>query len=301
MSQALSASAPPPEAIAPAGPRERQDLPELVGDIERLEGLMAGWDEAQRLAAHAYGRAIEALQGEAIRRLVRSLKDEPAALRALKGAAADEVVYAVLRRHGILKPSLSERVETALEGVRPMLASHGGDVELVGVEPPRVTVRFTGSCDGCPSSQLTFHAGVKQAVEAACPEITEVIQVASGRAAAPSSEALVSPFSLARGGRWVGVVSLSAIPEGGACSVEVDGRRLLVGRVAGLVVAWDNACAHLGLPLDAGDVKGGVITCPHHGFQYDLGSGECITAPSVSLVAVPARVAGGEVQVKVAG
>ena len=49
----------------------------------------------------------------------------------MKSAVFDEVVHVVLRRHQIVKPSVSEHVEAALEGVRPMLALHGGDVELV--------------------------------------------------------------------------------------------------------------------------------------------------------------------------
>ena len=55
----------------------------------------------------AYRLAIESLQAEAFRRLVRGLKADPAALEAMKQAASDEIVYAVLRRHNILKPSLS--------------------------------------------------------------------------------------------------------------------------------------------------------------------------------------------------
>ena len=156
---------------------DRNDVAHLAGDIERLEMIFENWDETPRGAAKAYGLAIEALNGEALRRLVSALKRDPAALAAMKSAVNDEVVYAVLRRHGIIKPSLTERVEAALESIRPMLASHGGDVELVSIAPPAIEVRFTGACDGCPASQLTFHAGVKKAVEDACPEITEILQV----------------------------------------------------------------------------------------------------------------------------
>ena len=96
---------------------------------------------------------------------------------ALREAATDEVVYAVLRHHGILKPSIAERVEAALESVRPVLAGHGGDVELVRVDPPAASIRFIGACESCPASALTIDAAVKTAVRAACPEITEIVQV----------------------------------------------------------------------------------------------------------------------------
>ena len=129
------------------------------------------------LAAHAYRQAIDALHAEALRRLVRGLRGAPEAAAALREAASDEIVYAVLRHHGILKPSIAERVEAALETVRPVLAAHGGDVELVRVEPPQVAIRMTGACDNCPASRLTIDAAVKTAVRAACPEITDIVQV----------------------------------------------------------------------------------------------------------------------------
>ena len=117
----------------------------------------------------------------------------------MKRALSDEIVYAVLRRHEIIKPSLAERVELALDSIRPMLASHGGDVELVKVAPPQIEVRFVGACDGCPASALTFHAGVKKAVEEACPEITDDPSGEGRRRRQRNGVNFVSPFALQRG------------------------------------------------------------------------------------------------------
>src|SRR5437660_1762359 len=93
----------------------RDDLAGLVGDIERLETIFTTWEEGQQAAVGAYRLGIEALNAEAFRRLIRALKTDPAALAAMKSAIADEVVYAVLRHHDIVKASLNERVENALE------------------------------------------------------------------------------------------------------------------------------------------------------------------------------------------
>lgn len=278
---------------------DRNDIAHLAGDIERLEMIFEGWDETPRGAAMAYGRAIEALNGEALRRLVGALKHDPAALSAMKSAVTDEVVYAVLRRHGIVKASLSERVENALESIRPMLASHGGDVELVSVVPPAIEVRFTGSCDGCPASALTFHAGVKKAVEEACPEITEILQV-KGLAAGPSGESLrfVSPFANGSSGQWHYATRLGDIPEGGVKAQVLEGEKILLSRRGSIVTCFQNACAHLGLALDDGEVEEGIITCPFHQFRYDLMSGECLTAPTVQLQPHAVRVVGTRVEVR---
>jgi nitrite reductase/ring-hydroxylating ferredoxin subunit/Fe-S cluster biogenesis protein NfuA len=276
------------------------DLTRLLGEVERLETIFAGWEEDPRGAVAAYGGAIETLHGEALRRLVRALKADPAALAAMKNAVTDEVVYAVLRRHGILKPSLSEQVEAALASVRPMLASHGGDVELVRVTPPAIEVRFTGACDGCPASALTFHAGVKKAVQDACPQITEIIQVKGLGGGGAGSVRLISPFALETSGDWIAAGTLSEIPEGGVRATEISGEQVLLARRGAIVTCFQNACAHLGFAIDGGEIDNGIITCPHHAFQYDLASGECLTAPDVRLRSHAVRVSGQRVEVRLA-
>jgi Fe-S cluster biogenesis protein NfuA len=112
------------------------------------------------------------------RRIIAALRADPGALPAIKHALGDELVYTVLRHHGLVKPSLQERVEAALESVRPMLAAHGGDVQLVRLVPPAaIDVRFIGACESCPASVTTFTLGVKKALADACPEIAEIRQV----------------------------------------------------------------------------------------------------------------------------
>jgi Fe-S cluster biogenesis protein NfuA len=153
------------------------DLSALVDAVARIEATVETWDGDTRDTARAYRQAIDALHAEALRRLIRSLRDDPAASAGLRAAAADEIVYAVLRHHGLIKPSLAERVEAALDSVRPILAGHDGDLELVRIEPPTVAIRFAGACRSCPASALTIDSAIKTALRASCPEITEVVEV----------------------------------------------------------------------------------------------------------------------------
>ena len=281
-------------------PISSTDLADLLADIERLEAHFATLDKATRAAIDAYRGAIEVLHGEALRRLIRALKADPNALATMKHAVTDEVVYAVLRRHEILKPSLSEQVEAALANVRPMLAAHGGDVELIKVTPPAIEVRFTGACDGCSASALTFHAGVKRAVEEACPQITEIRQLNGFGGNGGGSTRFVSPFALDAHSGWISAGRLSEIPEGGVLATEIGGADVLLARQGAIVTCFANACAHLGFAIDGGDVDNGIITCPHHDFQYDLMSGECLTAPEVRLQAHAVRVIGQRVEIRLA-
>jgi len=156
-----------------------QDRPRNLDDfraaIDRFDAILGEWDPETRATVRYHDEARDALQREALRRLIAALNAEPAARGALRAALGDEVIYAVLRYHGLVKPSLDERIGNALAGIRPMLAEHNGDVELVRLEPPMVELRLTGACDHCPASMLTFHEAIARAVRSACPEITDVV------------------------------------------------------------------------------------------------------------------------------
>jgi nitrite reductase/ring-hydroxylating ferredoxin subunit/Fe-S cluster biogenesis protein NfuA len=274
------------------------ELDRLLGDLHALEALAAGWEEPARTGAAALMSAIDALNAEAFRRLIRSLKARPGAATALAEAARDEVVYAVLRRHGLLKPSLHERVEAALETVRPMLASHGGNAEIAAIEGSRADIRFLGACDGCPASQLTFYAGVKKAITDLVPEITEVRQVKGLGGGGAGTVHFTSPFAETLGGEWRDAADLGELPDGSVRFRSIGDEAVILARQGDSVTCFRNACAHMGLELTEGEVEDGILTCPWHGFRYALDSGECLTAPEVALHAHAVRVIGNRVQVR---
>ena len=73
---------------------------------------------------------------------------------------------------------LRERVEEALNKVRPSLQADGGDVELVDVsEEGLVKVRLQGACAGCPMSTMTLKMGIEKVIKQNVPEVTEVQNV----------------------------------------------------------------------------------------------------------------------------
>lgn len=74
--------------------------------------------------------------------------------------------------------SVRERVEAALERIRPAVQMDGGDVQLVDVtEDGVVTVQMMGACGGCPMSMLTLKAGIERIIKAQVPEVTEIVAV----------------------------------------------------------------------------------------------------------------------------
>jgi Fe-S cluster biogenesis protein NfuA len=74
---------------------------------------------------------------------------------------------------------LKERVEEALNGIRPALQADGGDVRLVDIDEAEgvVRVELQGACSGCPSAQITLAMGVERAIKEHVPEIKQVLSI----------------------------------------------------------------------------------------------------------------------------
>jgi len=72
---------------------------------------------------------------------------------------------------------MREKVEAALEQVRPALLADGGDVQLIDVKDGVVILRLTGACGGCPMASMTLKYGIERVLKEQVPEIKEVVAV----------------------------------------------------------------------------------------------------------------------------
>ena len=70
---------------------------------------------------------------------------------------------------------LKDKVETALNKIRPALVADGGDVELVDVKDGVVKVKLVGHCAGCPMSQMTLKNGIERMLKQEIPEVKQVV------------------------------------------------------------------------------------------------------------------------------
>jgi Fe-S cluster biogenesis protein NfuA len=80
-------------------------------------------------------------------------------------------------RGGGGEKKMRERVEKALEKIRPALQADGGDIELIDVTDGVVKVKLTGACGGCPMSQMTLKMGVERTLKQQVPEVKSVESV----------------------------------------------------------------------------------------------------------------------------
>jgi Fe-S cluster biogenesis protein NfuA len=77
----------------------------------------------------------------------------------------------------IKQDEMIEKVQEALQTIRPFLNRDGGDIELLGIENNRVFVKLHGNCNGCPMSLSTIKLGVENTIKQYVPIITEVINM----------------------------------------------------------------------------------------------------------------------------
>lgn len=97
---------------------------------------------------------------------------------------------------------------------------------------------------------------------------------------------------------FIKVAQLSDIPEDTGFKVEAEGREVALFKVNGEVKAIYNICPHSGAPLCEGGVRENVVTCPWHGWDFDLTSGECVFNDSIKQPVFEVKVEGEDVFVK---
>lgn len=154
--------------------------------ITRIEG---GGDPAIRAVASELLQAVVELHGVALERVCQELVEQPGGQEAIDRLAEDELVAGVFSLHGIHPQPLEVRVAGALEEARPYLQSHGGDVELAGIDEGVVRLRLHGACGHCSGSAQTMKSTVEEAIYRCAPEVASII---TEEVAAPAHSELVT-------------------------------------------------------------------------------------------------------------
>jgi Fe-S cluster biogenesis protein NfuA len=134
-------------------------------------------DDDARVAVHEWQSAIEAHHAAVLRAFITRLRADDRGRELLYELVDDPEVYAALVKAGLVKPSLAMRALQVLDGVRPYLTAHNGDVELVRIDEGVAYVRLLGACQSCGSATETLRDSVAQALLEHLPEITEVRDV----------------------------------------------------------------------------------------------------------------------------
>jgi Fe-S cluster biogenesis protein NfuA len=176
------------------------DQDELQTQAARVEALV---EEMESLPDPARAKMAELVQrlldiyGSGLARMLEIVAQESDAAggaRTLRALASDDLVSHLLMLHDLHPVDLTERVEQALEQVRPYLQSHGGNVELLGVEEGIAHLRLTGHCGSCPSSTITLRTAVEEAIHKTAPDLIG-IEAESAAAVPERASGTVVPLS----------------------------------------------------------------------------------------------------------
>jgi Fe-S cluster biogenesis protein NfuA/nitrite reductase/ring-hydroxylating ferredoxin subunit len=237
---------------------------QLIARVQELTGRLEDLDDpACRALAEELTSAVVQMYGAGLERIVELADADTRA-----GMAEDELVAGLLMIHDLYPVPMEERVAQALDTVRPYMESHGGNVELLGIEEGVAKLRLEGSCKSCRASSSTLELAVRQALEEAAPDLLgmdvegiaeqepEVVQVTG--TALPMLNGAPSWHSLDLNG------------GGPLVAVDVEGIPLVVAEVDGTLLAYRNSCADCGGALDGGVLDGGVLGCPGCGRNYFL-------------------------------
>jgi len=97
----------------------------------------------------------------------------------------------------------------------------------------------------------------------------------------------------------VRIAATKDIVQGSIREFQVDGKPIAIANVAGNFHAVNGVCLHRGGPIGQGTLQGTVVTCPWHGWQFDVLTGKSLQNPSAGLPSFPVEVRGDEIFVEI--
>ena len=269
------------------------DTEQLVERVQELQAALETCGESvPRGLAEELVSAVVQMYGAGLERIVGSVSEAgPDGEQIAASLADDPLVATLLLIHDLHPVSLEQRVQQALDSVRPYMESHGGNVELLSLEDGVARIHLRGSCSDCSASSVTLELAIKQALEEAAPDL-EGLEVEG-----VSPQAL--PVVLSEPGavvvrRRIGRVTRRRIARRGQRGGRRPGRRQR-GRQ---LLAYRDRCASCGAPLHDGLLLAGALSCPECARSFFLPrAGRSMDDDRIQLEPVPLLREQGRVKV----
>jgi Fe-S cluster biogenesis protein NfuA/nitrite reductase/ring-hydroxylating ferredoxin subunit len=289
---------------------------QLLDHVQELQDrLERSGDSAVRAIADELVSAVVSLYGAGLEQIMAGLRAAGADGERLAISLADDpLVATLLLIHDLHPVSLEDRVQAALDSVRPYMESHGGNVELLSLEDGVARIHLRGSCSDCSASSMTLELAIKQALEEAAPDLAglEVEGVAPQMTglALPIADGAPSGLELPvvmsgpapSAPAWFELDGGAEVGDGERIAVDVAGHALMVANVEGTLLAYRDACAACGGALHDGELTAGALACPGCGRSYFLPrAGRSMDDERIQLEPVPLLREQGRVKVALLG
>jgi Fe-S cluster biogenesis protein NfuA/nitrite reductase/ring-hydroxylating ferredoxin subunit len=296
---------------------------ELVERVQQLQAeLDSAPDSVTRALAEELVSSVVQMYGAGLERIIAAVRDAgEAGERVAAQLTEDQLVSTLMLIHDLHPVPLADRVQAALDSVRPYMESHGGNVELLSLEDGIARIHLRGSCSDCAASSVTLELAIKQALEDAAPDLAglEVEGVAPQTmggtglpmvtGSAPSGLGEPSGMELPvvmspppAPPSWFEVHSAGAFEHGSLARVAIAGHDLVIANVDGTLLAYRDVCAGCGAPLHDGSLDAGTLACPNCGRSFFLPrAGRSLDDERIQLEPIPLLSEDGRVKVALAG
>ena len=251
--------------------------------------------------------------GAGIRRMME-LSDEAGMLEGelLDRLVQDELVSSLLVIHDLHPIDLATRVQVALDKVRPYLGSHGGDVEILGIDGDVVRLRMEGSCSSCPSSTITLNYAIEKAILDAAPEISRIeaedvqpaavgplIQLEARHGSRDGHPYAAEPPVQTRT-EWLVLDPVARPGASGLQSVDLAGLPVLICRSGNDLYAYRDRCPNCRSGLAAGRLADAILRCATCGHTFDVRlAGRAVGDSDLHLEPLPLLSEGASVRIAV--
>jgi Fe-S cluster biogenesis protein NfuA/nitrite reductase/ring-hydroxylating ferredoxin subunit len=262
----------------------------LLGEIESLK------DPNARATAAEVVQVLLELYGEGLARVMEVVARGNESEKVFEALAEDELVSHLLILHGLHPLDVETRITRALEEVRPYLQSHGGNVELLGVEEGVARLRMEGSCKGCPSSTMTLKLAIEEAIQKTAPDLERIEAEGVAEEPAPAPTFVAGPTLRKKekkqpaedGSSWTVVGSLPQLSGGGTLVKEISGEPVLFLKLGEDFYAYRHLCPGCGGSLEDGNLEGAELACSGCGHRYDVRrAGRGLDDPRLHLEPIP--------------
>lgn len=247
---------------------EVRDVGERVDEL--LGALRSGSGDSASIADELVGLLV-GLYGDGLSRIVDVIADHGAAgAEIITSLTEDPLIESLLLLHDLHPLDVNERIQRALDQVRPYLGSHAGGVRYLGVVDGVARLRLEGSCSGCPSSTMTVQLAIEGAVMNAAPEVTEVVVEGMTKPAEPSEPKLlqIGPGP-PRAEGWITLPNIGP-PSSRPVKVTATGADVLVCAVRGTLYAYLDVCAVCDSSLAEGLLERETLSCPNCRARYNV-------------------------------
>jgi Fe-S cluster biogenesis protein NfuA/nitrite reductase/ring-hydroxylating ferredoxin subunit len=265
--------------------------------VERVEALQSRLEACSasvpRDLAEELVSAVVQMYGAGLEQIIGALQAAGEdGERIASSLAEDPLLATLLLIHDLHPVALEQRVQNALDSVRPYMESHGGNVELLSLEHGVARIHLRGSCSDCSASSVTLELAIKQALEEMAPDL-EGLEVEGIKAELPVVMSGPAPPPA-----WIDVDSVASLDDGSLAAVSLAGSDLVVANVDGTLLAYRDRCASCGAPLHDGLLLAGALSCPECARSFFLPSaGRSMDDDRMQLEPVPLLREEGRVKV----